>query len=128
MRTAVIYGGVAWVAIQVVATVVPALDWPDWIIRPLVIAIIAGFPVAIALSWIFDFSPGRLQLQPTERETIEAAKALASDPISRPAPIPSTELLGRKEEVDEVLTLLRSGKRCVTITGTGGTGKTRLAI
>src|SRR5206468_9761483 len=42
-------------------------------------------------------------------------------------PRPVSELVGRKEESQEVAALL-SGARLVTLTGTGGVGKTRLAL
>jgi predicted ATPase len=44
-------------------------------------------------------------------------------------PIPATPFLGRRRELDEVTTLLRSGAtRLVTLTGPAGAGKTRLAL
>jgi predicted ATPase/class 3 adenylate cyclase len=43
-------------------------------------------------------------------------------------PIASSPLLGRERELNELVTLLEDGARLVTITGTGGTGKTRLAL
>ena len=43
-------------------------------------------------------------------------------------PVTSGPLLGRERELDDVLTLLRDGSRLVTITGPGGTGKTRFAL
>ncbi len=44
-------------------------------------------------------------------------------------PVPATPLIGRDAEADAVTTLLRSpGVRLVTLTGPGGSGKTRLAI
>ena len=42
-------------------------------------------------------------------------------------PIPSTSLLGRKRELAEIKTFLQEA-RLLTLTGTGGVGKTRLAI
>jgi predicted ATPase/class 3 adenylate cyclase len=43
-------------------------------------------------------------------------------------PIASSPLLGREGELSELVTMLEDGTRLVTITGTGGTGKTRLAL
>jgi predicted ATPase/tRNA A-37 threonylcarbamoyl transferase component Bud32 len=47
-------------------------------------------------------------------------------PAARP-PIPPSELIGREEEIARVCELLADG-RLVTLTGPGGTGKTRLAL
>ncbi len=46
----------------------------------------------------------------------------------RHLPAPATPLVGRQREVRELAALLRDGTRLVTLTGPGGTGKTRLAI
>src|SRR5207244_2806198 len=43
-------------------------------------------------------------------------------------PRPASSFVGREREVEEVLALLRDGVRLLTLTGPGGTGKTRLAI
>jgi predicted ATPase len=43
-------------------------------------------------------------------------------------PRPASSLVGRGREVSEVADLLRDGTRLVTLTGPGGTGKSRLAI
>jgi predicted ATPase/DNA-binding SARP family transcriptional activator len=56
--------------------------------------------------------------------TVEPAELLAR----RRLPAPATPLIGRGREVEEVAALLRDGIRLVTLTGPGGTGKTRLAI
>jgi predicted ATPase/class 3 adenylate cyclase len=41
---------------------------------------------------------------------------------------PATSFVGRKDELAQVLALLRGNARLVTLTGPGGTGKTRLAL
>jgi predicted ATPase/class 3 adenylate cyclase len=43
-------------------------------------------------------------------------------------PVPATEFLGRDRELAEVVEQLRNGVRLLTLTGPGGTGKTRLAL
>jgi len=43
-------------------------------------------------------------------------------------PRPATSLVGREREIGEVLALIANGARFVTLTGPGGSGKTRLAL
>jgi predicted ATPase/class 3 adenylate cyclase len=43
-------------------------------------------------------------------------------------PLPATEFLGRERELGDVVERLQSGVRLLTLTGPGGTGKTRLAL
>jgi predicted ATPase/class 3 adenylate cyclase len=43
-------------------------------------------------------------------------------------PRPASSFVGREKEVAEVVSLLNDGARLLTLTGPGGTGKTRLAI
>jgi predicted ATPase/class 3 adenylate cyclase len=43
-------------------------------------------------------------------------------------PIAATPLVGRQQELAELIDLLRAGARLVTLTGAGGSGKTRLAL
>jgi predicted ATPase len=43
-------------------------------------------------------------------------------------PRPASSFVGREREVQEITALLRDGARLLTLTGPGGTGKTRLSI
>jgi predicted ATPase/class 3 adenylate cyclase len=43
-------------------------------------------------------------------------------------PVTATPLVGRRSELAELVDLLRDGSRLVTVTGAGGSGKTRLAL
>jgi predicted ATPase/class 3 adenylate cyclase len=43
-------------------------------------------------------------------------------------PRPPSSFVGRREDVDAIIDRMHSGARLVTLTGPGGTGKTRLAI
>ena len=44
----------AWLVLQIAATVLPALDWPHWIMRPLIVTLVAGFGEAVLVGWALD--------------------------------------------------------------------------
>ena len=65
-----------------------------------------------------------------EQEARPSATPLSSDPPTpsrRHLPIPLSDLVGRRQEIEAVTGRLRHG-RLVTLLGAGGVGKTRLAI
>lgn len=67
-------------------------------------------------------------LREMDLEPSEETRALAFKRASRhKIPIPLTSFVGRKEELKEVVALLATS-RLVTLTGSGGVGKTRLSI
>ena len=51
---AYVVGG--WALAQGIAQVLPVFDAPIWVVRLLVVLIVLGFPVALTLSWFFDFT------------------------------------------------------------------------
>ena len=55
-----------------------------------------------------------------------ALKTLDNRPTN--LPVQPNELIGRERELEEAAQLLTNGLRVLTLTGTGGTGKTRLAL
>jgi predicted ATPase/class 3 adenylate cyclase len=58
------------------------------------------------------------------RERFPPLRTISNTNLPRPA----SSFIGREFEVAEVATLLRGGARLLTLTGAGGSGKTRLAI
>lgn len=61
IRVAGVYLVVAWLLLQVAATVAPILDLPHWF-EELVIALLAlGFPIALLFAWAFELTPAGLQ-------------------------------------------------------------------
>lgn len=55
-RAAVAYGIFAWLLAQVASLVLSSFEAPSWIMKWLIISLLAGFPVVLLLSWIFEFS------------------------------------------------------------------------
>jgi predicted ATPase/DNA-binding XRE family transcriptional regulator len=74
-----------------------------------------------------------LGLDATQRAALlESARSgvrepAADEPALMPLPVASTSFVGRERELAEVTQLLE-GSRLLTLTGAGGTGKTRLAV
>jgi len=53
---AVTYAVVGWLLIQVVTQVFPPFEIPNWAERLVIVAIVLGFPIALVLAWIYDFT------------------------------------------------------------------------
>ncbi|MBT8054054.1 MAG: hypothetical protein KJN69_09165 [Gammaproteobacteria bacterium] len=56
LQAAAIYGAIAWGVTEVAVTVVEQLFLPQWVSTLAVIGFVVGFPVAMFLSWTFDFT------------------------------------------------------------------------
>jgi len=56
-RVAATYAVVAWVLLQVVNNVAPALRIPDWGISLVLLLLVVGFPVALLFAWIHQLAP-----------------------------------------------------------------------
>jgi adenylate cyclase len=67
-RVVGVYAVAAWVAVQVAATVFPMFGM-EWAATAVVIVALAGFPVAVALAWIYDWtSAGVRRTEPLEAD------------------------------------------------------------
>jgi TolB-like protein len=54
LRVAATYAVIAWLLIQVSATVGPALNLPAWTSTFVTVLLLLGFPAAVVLAWIYD--------------------------------------------------------------------------
>ena len=54
VAVAYVVGG--WALAQGIAQVLPVFDIPNWVVRLIVLLVVLGFPVALTLSWFFDFT------------------------------------------------------------------------
>lgn len=55
-RAGIAYVVAAWLILQVADTVLPYLGAPDWIFRALLIILVIGFPVALVISYVYEFT------------------------------------------------------------------------
>ena len=56
-RAAVVYTMTSWLLIQVATQVFPFFEIPNWIVRLIIVLLVAGFPIAVALAWAFELTP-----------------------------------------------------------------------
>jgi len=67
------YTVAAWLVLQVADILLPAFLVPDWVMSTLVLLAMLGFPVVVALTWIYDLTPQGIQRTPPNDGSLEAA-------------------------------------------------------
>ena len=55
-QVAAVYAVVAWLLIQIVATVEDPLNLPDWVDTLVIVLLAVGFPIALIMSWTFNLT------------------------------------------------------------------------
>src|SRR5437763_2848365 len=76
-RAAVAYGVVAWFFTQLTTQVFPFFEIPKSAVRFVVIALALGFPIAMLLAWVYEFTPEGVvrteDLHPAQAKSIQRA-------------------------------------------------------
>jgi len=60
-KVAVAYIVTGWALAQGIAQVFPVFDISNWAVRLIVLAIVIGFPIALAMAWVFELTPEGLK-------------------------------------------------------------------
>jgi adenylate cyclase len=84
-RVLVGYGVAAFAVLQVAEPIMHALHLGDWVLTAAVAALALGLPVAVALAWAFDLTPGGL-------ERTAPLPAVAAAPLPAVAVLPFADL------------------------------------
>jgi TolB-like protein len=91
-RIMAVYGATAFVVLQVVDLAFPRLGMPEWTITFILLATMAGFPIALMLAWAFESTPQGM------KRTADAApgelEAIAAQPAFRRWPAGLLALAG----------------------------------
>lgn len=69
-RTAGLYVGVAWILIEAASIFLPAFEAPEWVLRALIIAAVAGLPIAAVLAWVYDVTDKGIEVQADATDTV----------------------------------------------------------
>ena len=68
-RTAGLYVGVAWIAVEVSSVLFDAFEAPDWALQAVIILAIIGLPVTVVLAWVFDITEEGIEVQADATDT-----------------------------------------------------------
>ncbi|MDH3441717.1 MAG: tetratricopeptide repeat protein, partial [Gammaproteobacteria bacterium] len=69
-RTAGLYVGICWIAIEAASVMLPTFDAPEWVLQWIIIAAVVGFPVMLVLAWTFDITDKGIEVQEEATETV----------------------------------------------------------
>jgi len=57
VQVAAVYAVVAWVLVQIVATVEAPLNLPNWVDTLVILLLLIGFPITMIMSWAYNVTP-----------------------------------------------------------------------
>src|ERR1700682_5422112 len=63
-RALIGYGIASFAVLQIIEPIMHGLHWPEEVLSYVVVALALGFPVVVALAWIFDVKAGRIERTP----------------------------------------------------------------
>ena len=92
LRVAAVYGGSAFVVLQVADVVAEGLNLSPGVLQAVTLLILAGFPIALALAWAFQVTPEGLQR--TDPATAADLDAIVAQPRGQRWPAGVLGLLG----------------------------------
>ena len=76
-KVAVAYAVVARLLIQIATQVFPFFEIPNWAVRLVVLAMIAGFPIALIIAWAFELTPEGIKRTEDVDETVKSSRGRA---------------------------------------------------
>ncbi|GMR14246.1 MAG: hypothetical protein BMS9Abin29_2490 [Gemmatimonadota bacterium] len=99
-RRGLLYLVVAWILMQVVDIVFPALSIPDWALSMVVVLLILGFPVAIVLAWMFETPSAIAKGKPRPGRPARAGRADGEADADAPRSIAVLPFVNMSDDTD----------------------------
>lgn len=74
VQVATVYAMTAWLVIQFAVAVFPYMGLPGWSVSAVIVLAFVGFPVALIISWIYEWGPkGIVRTEDAEEEGVSSA-------------------------------------------------------
>ena len=80
VRVAIIYLPIAWVLLRVALIAQPGLDAPEWVPKVLAFALLAGYPIALIVSWAMDIEECEKKQQASPASNLELPGGVRHQP------------------------------------------------
>jgi serine/threonine protein kinase len=90
-NVALLYAGGAFILLQVAELILPSLPLPVWSYDAVVAATLAGFPIALVVTWIFEITGGRVLR--TETSALQSPRARRTQLVLQAAGLAASLLL-----------------------------------
>ena len=74
VKVAIASAIVAWLLIEIAATLLPAFGAPEWVLRVLILLVGMGFVLSLVLSWIYELTPDGIERTDSVPESASIAK------------------------------------------------------
>jgi serine/threonine-protein kinase len=81
-RAVALYAAAAWLLVQVATQVFPFFHAPEWLVRWIIVAAMAGLPLFVAFAWFYEFTPEGIKRQ-SEVEPTESIVHLTARKLDR---------------------------------------------
>lgn len=73
IRIGIGYAVASWVIVEVASVLLPTFDAPEWVLRAIVLVLIAGLPIALVIAWAFELTPEGIKVEDNQ-DTVEEAR------------------------------------------------------
>jgi len=57
IRVGIAYSVAGWVIVEVSSVLLPTFDAPEWVMRALILILVAGMPIGLLVAWMFEITP-----------------------------------------------------------------------
>lgn len=75
LRVTAIYAVIAWLLVQIVATVESPLHLPEWVDTLVIVLLAVGFPIALVFAWAYELTPEGIKRDSDARRPTSADAA-----------------------------------------------------
>lgn len=106
IRAAVVYAIAGWVVIEVASTMLPGLNLPGWTVTLVIALVVLGFPIAVAMAWLFDMGARGVQRTTASVEAPEAAAHVGAGDAGEPVAESHRPIQARADEDRRTIAVL----------------------